>query len=86
MLHTFCVNIIVSVYLCYSTRDGSWYKPFKDDKHQWLSQKLSDLDEKSADVAKLPAVIAEPLSQASNVATWNTISLHMILFTSNQCC
>ena len=32
-------------------------------------QKLSDLDEKSADVSVSPAVIAEPLPQASSMAT-----------------
>ena len=34
----------------------------------------------SADAAKLPAVIAEPLPQASNVATQNTISLHVYFY------
>ena len=32
-------------------------------------QKLSDLDEKSADVSVSPAVITEPLPQASSMAT-----------------
>ena len=34
-----------------------------------LNKKLPYLNEKSVDLANLPAVIAEPLSQASNVAT-----------------
>ena len=40
------------------------------------NQKLPDLDELSVYVAKLPAIIAEPLTQVSYI---NTITLHIFL-------
>ena len=40
------------------------------------NQKLPDLDELSVDVAKLPAIIAEPLTQVSYI---NTITLYIFL-------